>query len=146
MLVGERIADGHDPFADAKRIRVAQRRIRQRPRRIDLDEGNVRVRVGANARRMQIASVRQPHHDPVRPVHDVMIRQDQTGGIDDEPRARAATRSLWIAIARAIEQLRPFRHRQATEAAAARAARGRIDVYDRRIETLRDIRKRHDRR
>ena len=98
---------------------------RQRPRGINLDERDIGVGIRADARRVQVPAVRQPHHDAIGAVDDVMVREDQTVGVDDEAGAGAAARALRIALARTIEQLRAVRHRQAAEAAVARRARAR---------------------
>ena len=119
---------------------------RERPRGIDLDERDIGIGVRADARRVQVPTVGQPHHDAVGAVDDVMVREDQTVGVDDEARAGAAAWALRIALARPIEQVGAVGHRQAAEPAAARRpARGGVDVDDRGIEPLGDIRKRHER-
>ena len=41
VLVGERIANRAHPLADAQRIGIAERRERERPRRVDLDQRDV---------------------------------------------------------------------------------------------------------
>ena len=87
VLVGQRIADGADPFADAQRLRVAHRRHRQIPR-LDLDERDVGIGVDAEHAGLQAAAVGELHHDPLGVLDDVVVGQDLPVGLDDEPAAR----------------------------------------------------------
>jgi hypothetical protein len=75
-----------------------------------------------------------------------MIREDQAIGVDDEAGAGAAAWPLRISFAGTIEQLGAIGDRQAAEPAAARRpARRRVDVDDRGVQLLGDIRKRDER-
>ena len=120
VLVGQRIANGDDPFAHTQRIGIAKGGERERPRGINLDERDIGIGVRADARRVQVPSIRQPHHDAIGAVNDVMIREDQTIGVDDEAGTGAAAWTLRIALAGTIEQLGAVGHRQAAKAAGSR--------------------------
>ena len=137
------------PFADAQRSRNRRaRRTAAAASSLDLDERDVGIGIRADARRVQVPSVGQPHHDAVGAVDDVMIREDQAVGVDDEAGAGAAAWALRIALAGTIEQLGTVGHRQAAE------ARRRSDDRPREVasmlttagfEPLGDVRKRDER-
>ena len=58
----ERVADREHPFGDAQLARVAPRQ-RREPASVDLDDGQIGVRIGADDGALQLAIVRQRDRD-----------------------------------------------------------------------------------
>ena len=118
--------------------------MRQRPRRLHLDQRDVGVRIGADPLGPQAPAVGQPHHDPVGALDHVMVGQDVAIRIDDEAGPGAAARTFTLALRRAAEEVGAVGQRQSRRAGcgAADRARRRVDVDDRRIELLGDVGKR----
>ncbi len=80
----ERIADGHDPLADADAIRVAQRQRRQALLDIDLQKGEIRRRILPDEPGGVLFLVVDPDLDLVGALDDVVIRHDVAVFRDDE--------------------------------------------------------------
>jgi hypothetical protein len=115
----------------------------QRFRRRHLDQRDVSVRIGSDPLCTKAATIRQPHRDPIGAFDHVMVGQDVAIGIDDESCPGSATWSLTLSLRCAAEEVGAIRQRNpgALTRTAARARRC-IDVDDRRIQLLGDIRKR----
>src|SRR5262249_13208175 len=60
QVLAERIANREHPLADARRLAVAERRSGQVVR-IDLDDGDVRVRIAADDSRLELAPIEETH-------------------------------------------------------------------------------------
>ena len=85
-ILAERIADREHPFADARRVAVAERRGGEAGR-VDLDHGDVGVRIAADDLGLELAPVEQAHAHFARAVDDVVVREDVSVRRDDEARA-----------------------------------------------------------
>ena len=68
----------------------------------DLDDGDVGQFVGAEQLGRQFGAVGQRHHDAVGGAYDVIVGDDDAGGIDDE--AGAGALDLLAAAAKAVAQ------------------------------------------
>ena len=89
-LESEGISDGEDALPDLQISRIAQlQRGELVPARIDLNEGDVVARVGADVFRFVMRLVAKNDLDRLRAMDHVVVRQDVPVGIDDESRARA---------------------------------------------------------
>ena len=129
MDVAERIADGADPLADAQIIRVPQRCFRQPPVGPDPQQRDVNRRVRPYHLAPERPPIRHRHRNPLGPVDDVVVGEDEAFAIDDE----AAARSLPGAFIVAPEI------RFVAAAALARVLGRRVDVHDGGVDALGDI-------
>ena len=96
VLVGQRVADGAHPLADAQRVGIAERRRRKRLRALHLDQRDVGVRIRSDDMRAQRAAVGQLHGDPIGALDHVVVREDVPVGLDDHAAAGAATRRVHV--------------------------------------------------
>ena len=85
----EGTADGGDPFSDLKIVAVAHLQNRQ-IFGVDLYDGNVGFGIASQDLALKFPVVRETNHNGVRTVHDVMVREDEAVGADDEAGSRAA--------------------------------------------------------
>ena len=87
----ERVADGHDPLADADGVRVCELEGLE-PGGVDTEDGDVRLRVRSHESGLHRAPVVEPDGNARRVLDDVCVRQDHAVRGDDEARALAALR------------------------------------------------------
>src|SRR5262249_50085628 len=82
---GERAAEREDALADLEPGGIAEARHRKRPRArgTQLQDGDVRQRVGADEVRGHLLARRERTRDRFRAAGDMMIRQDVTFGPDE---------------------------------------------------------------
>ena len=81
----ERVADRDDGVAHLRRVGVAERERRQRARaRVDLEDGEVARRIGADDGRLHARAVREADPDLPGALDDVVVRDDVAGLVDDE--------------------------------------------------------------
>ena len=103
MPEAERVADRDHPLAHQQRVAVAEGRHRQAVLRLDLDQRDVGLRVAARDFGVVAAPVQQRDADAVRPVHDVVVREDEALLVDDE--ARPETLLLEVAVRHLPEEM-----------------------------------------
>ncbi len=85
FLEAERASDRNHGVTDLELVRIAElHRMKQRRRRVDLDHGQVRRRVGADDRGLVRVPVPEPDRDTVRLVDDVLVRDDVPVAVDHE--------------------------------------------------------------
>src|SRR5262249_38187637 len=104
LLQTERVADGHNGLADLKLCRVAERDQRQ-ALRVDLQKGEVGLRVTAEYLRGHLATVGERHLDLGRTVDDMIVGHDVTVGVDDEAGAEAPDRAAWLIAEELAEEV-----------------------------------------
>src|SRR5690625_3119491 len=90
----EGIAHGHNPVTNPHLIGIAPVNRRQLFIRLDLQQGNVRLGIGADQRCGQIPSVRKAHTNVVRLVDDVIVGDDVAFRVDDEAGTHALARAV----------------------------------------------------
>ena len=99
-LLAERGADGEDPLAEAELVAVAHRDGGQ-VLRVDLDDGDVRGRVGADDGGVELLVVVRGHRDLGGAGDDVVVGDDVAVGPDDDA-GPAALRLPGLGLAEAI--------------------------------------------
>jgi hypothetical protein len=133
----EGIADRDDEIAHFNRVRIAKLEHRESLVALDLEHGQIRARIAQHDLGFEFAMIRQRDLHLRHPLDDMMIGDDEAGGIDDDARAERLGGARIVALAseeatedRIVEQgvLRPRLD-----------ARG-IDVDDRRLRLLDDRR------
>ena len=82
----ERIADRDDELPDAQPRRAPERGVRRR-RRVHSDDGEIRVRIGADDAGRVGRSVAQRNLEVARATDDVRVREHVAVGREDEPRS-----------------------------------------------------------
>ena len=117
-----RRADGHDPFADAHRIGIADPDHGQ-VGRIDLDDRDVGLRVGANDLRGEFALVGEPDEDLGSGAHHVGVGENQAVGAHDEAGSQALRRLRLTAGERDLEAPEEIGQALASDRARATPAR-----------------------
>ena len=115
-LFAQRGADGEDPFAQAELVAVAHREGRE-ILRIDLDDGDVRGRVGADDGGVEFLVVVRGHRDLGGAGNDVVVRDDVAVRTDDDARA-AALRLAGLGLAEAVAVTEPEEILERVDAAA----------------------------
>ena len=85
MGQAEGVADGHDPVTYGEAVRTSHGERRQ-SLLLDLDDGDVGLRVGADEGGLELPTVRHLHRDAVGPADDVVVGEDVAVGTDDESR------------------------------------------------------------
>src|SRR5262249_38263010 len=90
MLEAEWVADGHHPFADAQLIGVAEGYSAEIGDVVDLDDGDIRLRVTAHDLRLVLLFILELDDDFVGVLDDVVVGEDVAVAIDDEAGAQAA--------------------------------------------------------
>ena len=123
----EGIPDGAHPLPDPQRVRVAERRDRQGIARVHLQKRNVNRRIRPDHLGAERPSVDERDRHAVSARDDVMVRQDEAGGVDDEAAARALARPRRI-----VGRIAPARPRPVV------AAGRRLDVDDRGVDARGD--------
>jgi len=86
----ERIADGDDQLTAPEQLGIAQRRRRQRHRRVDPYERQIGIGVVADDPRNQAAALHRSDVDARGAIDDVAVGQHQPVGRHDDPRPGAA--------------------------------------------------------
>jgi hypothetical protein len=86
----EGVPDGQDPLADLQSFRVAEMDKRKFFPRLDLDEGDVGLGVGAYHLRLKLLFLEQDHRDFVGFLYDVVVGEDIPVIGDDEPGAQTS--------------------------------------------------------
>src|SRR5262249_44191537 len=104
----ERVADGDHPVTDLERVGVAELRDRERVLAVDLQHGEIGLRIAPEDLGRQLAAVAERHGDLLRVLDDVVVRQHDTVLPDDEAGPHGA-RGLTAAASR------PARHAEAAE-------------------------------
>ena len=91
FLETERRSDRDRSVADRDVVGVAEaERDEQRARRVDVNHGEIGRRIGADDRRLVSRAVPELHRDRRRTVDDVLVRDDVSLRVVDEPRALRA--------------------------------------------------------
>src|SRR5262249_59380728 len=91
----ERIADGAHPIAHAHRIRITQPNRREiQPAPAQANQGDVGERIATYGLAFKFASVVELDANVDRVLHHVIVGQQQTLGINDEPGAGALAQLL----------------------------------------------------
>ena len=85
----EGIADGDHPIADLHLVGVAKLRHREVLGVAEADDGQVTGWIGLDLDGLVLPSVGEFHGDRVGPFDDVVVGEDDPGGVDDHPRADA---------------------------------------------------------
>ena len=85
----EGIADGDHPVADLHLVGVAELRHREVLGVAEADDGQVAGRIGLDLDCLVLPAVGELHGDRVGPFDDVVVGEDDSGGVDDHPRADA---------------------------------------------------------
>lgn len=88
--LAERVADRHDLIADLKLVAVADESARKTGR-LNLDDRDIAVGIGADQFRVVLSAILERDLDGVRAADDVVVRDDQTVGADDDSAARAGS-------------------------------------------------------
>src|SRR5438094_138589 len=91
---GERIANRHDPLADADLGGVAERHRGKRPIGRDLHDSQVSIRIAADHLADVLAFVGEPHLDLLGVPDDVIVGHHNPVFVHDDPRA-----GPWIVLA-----------------------------------------------
>jgi hypothetical protein len=97
----ERVADGHHRLADADLVGIGEVDRLQGPRRLDAQHRHVDLAVAADQLGGQPGAVIEDDGDLVGAVDDVVVGDDDAGGIDHKARAErglAALRLLLLAV------------------------------------------------
>src|SRR5512141_1666764 len=81
----ERVADRKDPFPHLEPVGVAQGHVGKLLLRVDLDQGDVDLRVGPDDLRLEHLLVEEGHRHLVGLFHHVVVREDVAVRRDDEP-------------------------------------------------------------
>ena len=123
----ERRADRHDPFADARGVRVGELGGREAGR-VDLDDGEIGRRVAPDEARRQVAPVAQAHVDREGLLDDVVVREDRAVRREDDARAHAPRDRLVAPVA--PEEVR--------EQIGLLVARRHVDLHDARARVIGD--------
>src|SRR6185295_11716608 len=71
---------------------VAERDRGERCLGVDLEDGDVGLRVATDELRLHLVPGVQLHQDLVRVLYHVVVGQDETGGVEDEARPQAPLR------------------------------------------------------
>src|SRR5690606_29120035 len=96
----ERIADGHDPVADAHLAVIGEGDIGKLAVGIDLQHGKVGALVGADQLGLQLRAVIENDGEALAALDDVVVGDDVAVGGDDEARAlRQRAGALAVAVA-----------------------------------------------
>ena len=141
VFVAERIADRAHPLAHPQRRGVAERRHGQPRLSVDLDQRDIGVRVGSDDARAHRAAVRQFHGDALGAIDDVVVGEDAAVGVDDEPAAGAAVRTIAVLARAELERFGRIGNAGAIAAPPRlAAARGRVDVDHSGVDALDDVR------
>ena len=128
MREPKRVANRHDPVAHFNGGRITERQ-RGKVFSLDLHNGEVRHRVGADNLRLKHALVCELHVHRVRALDDVVVRHDEAVRLDDEARSKP------LGLATLATEKKP----------AALALDGGRDGDNRGIRGLHDGRKRRGR-
>ena len=88
----ERIADGNDPVADPRSIRVTEPSVRERLVRFDFENREIRFGVGAYELRLEPGTVIERDGDLGRVLDDVVVGDDIAFSVDDETGTHALKR------------------------------------------------------
>ncbi len=103
MLETERVADRQHPLAHSQGVGVPQRDTGEIAG-VDLDDGDVRIRVAPHHLRAELPTVEQPHVEEIESLHDVVVGHDVAVGRDDEAAPAAALRLLGHVLTRVQEE------------------------------------------
>src|SRR5437773_1223448 len=91
--------------------------------------------------RAQAASVGELDDDSFHAVDDVLVGENAAVGIDDEPAARSTPRAVATKPIGPLEEILRGRQARTPPAAIVAARRRGVDIDNRRIDPLDDVRK-----
>ena len=124
----ERGTQGQDELTDLERIGISESRRGQRFRMLDLDHGEVGAAIDAVDLTFEIQPVFERHRQRPNTAHDVGVGDNESGLVDDDPRAAAALLGDGHHRHRGADQLQHAGHgllgSHAPETDAHRAAEG----------------------
>ena len=90
----ERIADGENEIADLELLGIAELDRRQRGGALQAEHGKVGALVAQHDLGLELAPVGERHLHLGHVLDDVVVRDDEPGGVDDHPRAEGALHAL----------------------------------------------------
>src|SRR5262249_1106431 len=143
IIEAEWIADRHYPFAHFQLIGIAERRDRQSLVHTNFDDGEIGLGVSTDNPSVEFPAVGKLDDDLRRVVHDMVVGQNGSVFVDDEPGAQAflpvRTARRWSArkFAPEIAERVVFAAERAVERLASLADLRRRDVDDHRLHPLR---------
>jgi len=105
VIEAERASNSQHPVSDLDRIGVAQLQDGQVPAGFDFNDRQIGIGVAADELRLKLGFIFEANHDLRGLVHDVVVRQDEAGLIDNKAGAEIPHSLATIGCIRTAEKV-----------------------------------------